>query len=364
MDASSVVAPPASSTGPVSTGTVHRHRLAFEFINRQTTPLDVWMVVPASTPNQRVVEQAWTHRQPEQINRAEMNELAFATVQPGETFGFTATIALSDASVAAGALSEEERIWYLRSTGMIEVNDAVRELAGRVVDGAAAPDEQAKRLYLYIVAEYSYEWPPASRGSEEIRRTRCGDCGEYSHLYAALCRALGIPCRVIYGTWASGETEAHAWNEVHLPQRGWVVVDTSGDQLSVTGWLVRKSILPARTLLRHWGRPPADRIGFSIDPEALLVPAYTEPALPLPADDSVERMHLAGRLVAWGQESMGGRAPYLQPMYLRQQRFEPWVQAQEPTGRWRVSRIAGIMDYMRTALVTLVFLTLIVRWLT
>ncbi len=68
-------------------------------------------------------------------------------------------------------------------------------------------------------------------------------CLGYANLYAALCRAAGIPCNVVTGyalgvsgssgsSWddagINGSEANHAWNEVYIDNR-WVIVDTTWD---------------------------------------------------------------------------------------------------------------------------------------
>ena len=60
--------------------------------------------------------------------------------------------------------------------------------------------------------------------------TRVGDCNEYSLLFTALARAIGIPCRVVSGYaqltyFAKRLEEEHAWCEVYVPELGWVPVE-------------------------------------------------------------------------------------------------------------------------------------------
>lgn len=82
--------------------------------------------------------------------------------------------------------------------------------------------------YLYISSSISnINFPPKARGVTHFLKDKQGDCGEFSFLYAALCRAIGVPCRVMVGAFAMGKHHAHVWNEVYLPEEGWMPVDVS-----------------------------------------------------------------------------------------------------------------------------------------
>lgn len=85
---------------------------------------------------------------------------------------------------------------------------------------------------------YTLEPPPLGRHviDEFLFDTRAGFCEHYSGAFVVLMRALGIPARVVTG-YQGGEinpadgfmtvrqSDAHAWAEVWLDQRGWVRVD-------------------------------------------------------------------------------------------------------------------------------------------
>src|SRR3546814_17728004 len=80
--------------------------------------------------------------------------------------------------------------------------------------------------------------PPLGRNSvdEFLYDTRIGFCEHYSSSFTFLMRAAGIPARVVTGYvggyrnpvgeyWVIQQSDAHAWAEVWLAQRGWVRVD-------------------------------------------------------------------------------------------------------------------------------------------
>ncbi|MBI4600815.1 MAG: lasso peptide biosynthesis protein [Planctomycetes bacterium] len=67
---------------------------------------------------------------------------------------------------------------------------------------------------------------PAVQVARELR----GDCSEYASLAAGLCRAAGIPARIIFGLKRSSDGDAlrpHEWVECHLGG-SWIGLDTTG----------------------------------------------------------------------------------------------------------------------------------------
>lgn len=88
--------------------------------------------------------------------------------------------------------------------------------------------------------EFYYTLDPPSLGKHKaddfLFNTRSGFCEYYASTFVILMRAAGIPARVVVG-YQGGETnpinnnltvrqsDAHAWAEVWLPEKGWVRVD-------------------------------------------------------------------------------------------------------------------------------------------
>lgn len=124
-------------------------------------------------------------------------------------------------------LSDEEEQLYLRSTPIIPVQQNIREMASQITEGAQEIKEKLRLLFIYIIKHFKYKFPPKARGVTHFLKDKQGDCGEFSFLYAALCRAIGVPCRVMVGAFAMGKHHAHVWNEVYLPEEGWMPVDVS-----------------------------------------------------------------------------------------------------------------------------------------
>jgi hypothetical protein len=63
----------------------------------------------------------------------------------------------------------------------------------------------------------------------DVLAARQGDCNEHAVLMAALCRAAGIPARVVAGlVYVRGRFYYHAWNELYL--NDWVPVDATLNQ--------------------------------------------------------------------------------------------------------------------------------------
>ena len=128
-----------------------------------------------------------------------------------------------------------------------------------------------ERALTWIRAEFAYTLvvPPLGRHAvdEFLFTHKAGYCEHFSSAFVVLMRGAGIPARVI-GGYAGGErnpigdywllrrSDAHAWAEVWLPQRGWIrvdptaavsperVFDTLADRAGASGSLLG-SLMPA-----------------------------------------------------------------------------------------------------------------------
>jgi hypothetical protein len=102
----------------------------------------------------------------------------------------------------------------------------------------------ARRLYDYLVEHGEYTYPPeggwiASRAARYLST----DCGGFSLVFVAGCRANHIPARLLVGQWlktAAGGDElagrqAHVIAEFYDPLIGWIPVDLSSALMHVGG---------------------------------------------------------------------------------------------------------------------------------
>ncbi|MEQ1776717.1 MAG: DUF3488 and transglutaminase-like domain-containing protein [Burkholderiales bacterium] len=113
---------------------------------------------------------------------------------------------------------------------------------GSVVNGTAGSNEAIMKAVLTFFREqkftYTLEPPLLGRHSvdEFIFNTRQGFCEHFASSFVVLMRAAGVPARVVTG-YLGGEynplgnylivrqSDAHAWTEVWIENRGWVRVD-------------------------------------------------------------------------------------------------------------------------------------------
>ncbi len=105
-------------------------------------------------------------------------------------------------------------------------------------------DWVAQNINYDVVMSRSANIP--QRRASEVLHSRTGVCEHYSRLLAALCRANGIPARIVSGymrregdSWPTKPN--HAWNELLIDNR-WVTVDVTLDAGYIEGSRFVKSL--------------------------------------------------------------------------------------------------------------------------
>ncbi len=130
---------------------------------------------------------------------------------------------------------DEELRPFLEPEDFIESDDPVLvEKARELTEGASDSWEAAKRLSQWVADFIGYDIPggASARNTYDIRE---GECGAHSRLFAAFCRAVGIPARVVWGCMYTpnygGSFGQHGWNEVYMGEAGWIPIDTTAREI-------------------------------------------------------------------------------------------------------------------------------------
>jgi transglutaminase-like putative cysteine protease len=118
------------------------------------------------------------------------------------------------------------------------------QTAQRVTQNTADAWVKATRIQKWVARNlqnknFQVGFAPAS----EVMRNLSGDCTEHGVLTAAMCRAVGVPARVVVGLVYVDELGGfgyHLWNEVYVNRR-WVAIDATFDQEAVDAVHVKLS---------------------------------------------------------------------------------------------------------------------------
>ncbi|MFB9902406.1 transglutaminase domain-containing protein [Allokutzneria oryzae] len=294
-------------------------RLTWSIHNHSDSPMKLLVARLPDTPRQSVVGLTQ-----EPAPYGETDDAWLVEVPPGERASMRAEVLVHQLKPErlSPELTEGERARFTASTTLVPLSDTIRAEAARLAEGLETPREIARAFFDELVSDrYRYTWPSGDLGAEAMQRDKAGDCGAYAFLFVAWCRALGIPARTVFGTWATGRLQAHAWAEFHVDGTGWLPVDPS------FGWLTAHQRWPARgreVVDRNFEDLPGERIAFSHDAEHPLPDELAHVPEAGKAEPDSRRngrtgwdgtMVMAGRHVRWGAESLAGRVPYLQPAY-------------------------------------------------
>jgi transglutaminase-like putative cysteine protease len=122
---------------------------------------------------------------------------------------------------------------FLRETPLTEIDDAIAVTA-RQIRADAGPDVLSvlHALVSQLHGGMTFDSNPTSvvTTAREAFALKRGVCQDFTHIFIAAARHLGIPARYISGYFcrADGVTEqdaGHAWAEALVPDLGWVAFD-------------------------------------------------------------------------------------------------------------------------------------------
>ena len=123
----------------------------------------------------------------------------------------------------------------------MEVTPEIRKVANDLAGKETNPALQARKFFQYVIDKsehYSKSGPMPKGlclGSAKECMLGTGDCCTDQHaLFIALCRARGIPCRLMFGSRLKPENEGkdhdpgyRCWPNFFAPGLGWVPLDIS-----------------------------------------------------------------------------------------------------------------------------------------
>lgn len=116
-------------------------------------------------------------------------------------------------------------------------NAEVIALGRSLVNENMTDMQRAKAIHDWVAGNIEYDYAACWAGNVELKTAsatledRSGLCSGYSFLFAALCRAVDLPAKVIYGELQSGNSQGiqqHAWNQVMVDGK-WITADTTWD---------------------------------------------------------------------------------------------------------------------------------------
>jgi HEAT repeat protein len=182
---------------------------------------------------------------------------------------------------AAITLTESERAAYLADAPPLGV-EQLREAAKQACGDAASDLTKARAIFDYV-CDFDYGMDTSVDAAPDVVARREGSCSELAFAFVGLCRAAGIPARVVTAFKNRGEQtpgsdwRRHRWGEVFIENVGWIPADPT-NQINQH---------PTRPF---WGRQEAKYVAFiESSATSALIPRWT-PVLAFhkPADAKIE----------------------------------------------------------------------------
>ncbi|MCE2574222.1 transglutaminase-like domain-containing protein [Komagataeibacter sp. FNDCR2] len=130
---------------------------------------------------------------------------------------------------------------YLKpAEGLIRITDPVAALS-RHLAGTQPPAGAVRAFWDFILDNFlagpvHYDQIPANAPLDWVLASGCCDCHLASAFLVALCRARGIPARLVSGNFLYPRSPTmHYWAEIHMDERGWLPFDFMSWDLSRGG---------------------------------------------------------------------------------------------------------------------------------
>ena len=159
---------------------------------------------------------------------------------------------VADAS-KAGPITDEHRRTFTSELRLDEKHMEVTPTIQRIADGLAGSEKnpvvQAKRFFNYVIekSDHYSKFGSMPKGKCLGDAGEClagtGDCCTDQHaLFISLCRARGIPCRLMFGSRLKPENLGkdhdpgyRCWPNFFAPGLGWVPLDVSSGDTAAAG---------------------------------------------------------------------------------------------------------------------------------
>lgn len=167
-------------------------------------------------------------------------------IEPDEEYEVSITGTAQLTSTDGEFISEFEPDLYLKKDLYWETdNREIETLANEITAGKDSNFEKAQAIYDYVARELKYN----ENALTEIKRVRLGAaevlknkkdaiCQEFTDLFVTLCRAAGVPSRMLAGYTTAGigydlpPNTLHAWAEFYSDDGSWIPVDPTWQSTS------------------------------------------------------------------------------------------------------------------------------------
>jgi transglutaminase-like putative cysteine protease len=160
--------------------------------------------------------------------------IAISATEPPNPFTYSRRIGVQSIARTTRSLPESYSVpleyrQFTYATSRTQSNDTgIRLLAEGITMGAQTPFEKVAQLAIYVNSNMRYAEGMVGQEKDAlwVKQNMYGVCTEYSTLFAALARSIGIPVRYVSGYVYSDKYSSwmgHSWTEAYIGK--WVPVD-------------------------------------------------------------------------------------------------------------------------------------------
>jgi hypothetical protein len=129
----------------------------------------------------------------------------------------TADRPLQNRSLASTTLTEADETMKLQAGNLAWENSSLKTIRNLV-------------SWVHDYIDYDLTYWGRVRSAKEAFAEKRGVCVEYAHLLIALARSLGFETRYVSGYVYANAWQPHAWNEIYVPDYGWLPADATFGQ--------------------------------------------------------------------------------------------------------------------------------------
>jgi transglutaminase-like putative cysteine protease len=151
------------------------------------------------------------------------------------------------AGMIRGGVERFPEMFYLRNTPLTQIDAPIIEFAEAAAGRLSKPLDQAHALMGELKARMRFdtEVTNATTAAAEAFSAGHGVCQDFTHVFLASARRLGIPARYVSGYLhrpdQTNQEAGHAWAEAHIEGLGWVSFDPT-NAISATEHYVRIAV--------------------------------------------------------------------------------------------------------------------------
>lgn len=121
---------------------------------------------------------------------------------------------------------------YLIAENNIEVDHPyIKQIANKIEGNST--EEIVDNIFKYVKNKIHYTTTTQGTSAVKALKSGRGKCGEYAIAMVSLCRAKGIPARIVSGNIAREKDQKHTWVEVYFNNYGWVLYDPTDQNAQI-----------------------------------------------------------------------------------------------------------------------------------